>query len=97
MMQKGLFLNKKGCRRLCERESSNLEVVFRHDDDLYRGIIKDISLAGARIKTASVRFLRRGDLVTVIIPSTNGMKNVKHRGRIVWLNNEGFSIEFVNG
>jgi hypothetical protein len=95
IMRVARFLNFSGCKRSSERKRYEKEVVFSHANNIYRGIIKDISLGGAHIKTPSVNHLYRGDMVTVSIPFTTGENSVKRKGCIVWMNNEGFSIEFV--
>ena len=89
------FLNDHDFKRSSERKRYDKEIVFSHSNNIYRGVIKDISLGGAHIKTPSVNHLYRGDTLTVSIPFTTGIKNVKLKGRIIWINNEGFSIEFV--
>lgn len=83
-------------RRANERKIYNQEVIFAHSDGLYRGIIKNISLGGAHIESSSTIQFYIGDVVTVSIPYTKGNKNIKRKGRIVWMNNSGFSIEFFN-
>ena len=95
-MKEELALNNTEFRRANERKRYDKEVVFSHSGRIFRGIIKNISLGGAQIKTASVNQFDEGDIVTVSIPFTSGHKNIKRRGRIVWLNNDAFAIEFVN-
>lgn len=82
-------------RRNNERKKYSKDIVFSHSGNIYRGTIKDISLGGAHIETYSINHLDQGDMVTVSIPFTSGQKNVKRKGHIIWLNNRGFSIEFV--
>jgi len=95
-MREELNLYSSDFRRTAERKRYDSEVVFSHAGSIYRGTIRDISLGGAHIKTYNVNQFDEGDIVTVSIPFTSGHKNIKRRGRIVWLNNEGFAIEFIN-
>ena len=83
-------------RRSNERKRYGKDIVFSHSSNIYRGTIKDISLGGAHIETPSINHLYQGDLVTVSIPFSGDQKNLKRKGRIIWLNNRGFSIEFVS-
>ena len=94
-MREELFLNSSQFRRSNERKRYDTEVVFSHSESIYRGTMKDISLGGAHIRTPSVRQLSTGDIVTVSIPFTSGHKNLKRKGRVVWMNDEGFAIEFI--
>lgn len=94
-MKKNLSIDGYEYRRHNERKHYNTEIVFSHADNIYKGIIKDISLGGAHIETTSINHLYRGDVVTVSIPYTAGKKNIKRKGRIIWMNNTGFSIEFI--
>ena len=88
-------LNKEfGMKRSHERKSYIADIVFSHNSNAYRGTLKDISLGGVFIISDNVNLFDPGDLVTVIIPYTSGKKHVKHRGRIQWMNDEGFAIEF---
>jgi hypothetical protein len=82
-------------RRANERKPYEKEVVFSHFKTIYRGIVKNISLGGARIETGSVNRFSKGEIVTVSIPFSSGDRNIKRKGRIVWLNDTGFAIEFV--
>lgn len=83
-------------RRANERKIYNKEIIFTHSDGLYRGVIKNISLGGAHIESSSAMRFYMGDSVTVSIPYTSGNKNIKRKGRIVWVNNTGFAIEFFS-
>jgi Tfp pilus assembly protein PilZ len=78
-----------------ERKRYYVEVIFSHKKRAYSGSIKNISLGGAFIATSSVNQFDSGDLITLSIPFTDGRNNVKRKGRIQWLNNEGFAIEFI--
>lgn len=82
-------------RRANARKSYGKEVIFSHIETIYRGIIKNISLGGARIETGNVNQFGEGEMVTVSIPFSSGKRNIKRKGRIVWLNDTGFAIEFV--
>jgi hypothetical protein len=82
-------------RRVNARKLYEKEVIFSHFETIYRGVVKNISLGGARIETGSVNQLGKGEMVTISIPFTSGTRNVKRKGRIVWLNDNGFAIEFI--
>ena len=94
-MNNELPINGYEYRRKNKRKKYASDIFFSHSDNIYRGMIKNISLGGAHIETPSINHLYKGDLVTVSIPFTAGKKNVKRKGRIIWLNNKGFSIEFI--
>lgn len=83
-----------GFKRIHERKQYVKEVVFSHKDKAYAGQIKNISLGGAFIITASVNQFSTGDTITLSIPFSTGQKYVKRKGRIQWTNNEGIAIEF---
>ncbi len=84
-----------GFKRTHERKNYAVEIIFSHQGRAYAGSIKNISLGGAFIASSSVNNFASGDLVTLSIPFTTGKKHVKKKGRIQWLNNEGFAIEFM--
>ena len=84
-----------GYNRIHERKRYAAEIIFSHKGKAYSGSIKNISLGGAFIATSSVNQFSSGDLITLSIPFTSGKKHVKRKGRVQWLNNEGFAIEFV--
>ncbi len=94
-MKEELALNGYDFRRTNVRKRYGKEVIFSHIETIYRGIVKDISLGGARIETGSVNQFGKGEIVTVSIPFASTDRNIKRKGRIVWLNDTGFSIEFV--
>jgi len=84
-----------GFKRIHERKSYATEVIFSHNEKAYAGSVKNISLGGAFVATSSVNQFSSGDVITLSIPYTTGQKHVKRKGRIQWLNNEGFAIEFI--
>jgi hypothetical protein len=94
-MKKSLAQQGYDFRRANERKLYNKEIVFSHSKGIYRGVIKNISLGGARIETGSLKPFHKGESVIVSIPYTTGERNVKRKGRIVWLNDSGFAIEFL--
>jgi Tfp pilus assembly protein PilZ len=87
--------NDLGFKRIHERKQYAVEIIFSHKDKAYAGSIKNISLGGAYIATSSVNQFSSGDIITLSIPFTTGKKHVKRKGRIQWINNEGFAIEFI--
>lgn len=94
-MKEQYALNSYDLRRANARKLYEKEVIFSHLKTIYRGVVKNISLGGARIETGSVNQLGKGEMVTISIPFSSGNRNVKRKGRIVWLNDNGFAIEFV--
>ena len=82
-------------KRRYERKKYQTEIVFHHANRLYAGSLKDISLGGAYIETYCVNQFSKEDIVTLSIPFATGQRNVKRKGRIKWLNNAGFAVEFV--
>ena len=82
-------------RRLHERKKYQAEIVFHHANRLYAGSLKDISLGGAYIETYCVNQFSKEDIVTLSIPFASGQNNVKRKGRIKWINNAGFAVEFI--
>ena len=82
-------------RRIHERKYYNTPIMFAHKEKGYSGDIKNISLGGAFISTLHVNLFDVNDIITISIPFTSGKEHVKKRGRIKWLNDEGFAIEFI--
>ena len=82
-------------RRKHERKTYSAEVLFVCRSQAYSGTIKNISLGGAFIVTGNVNQFSSGDIITITIPFTNGMKSVKRKARVEWQNNEGFAVEFI--
>jgi hypothetical protein len=82
-------------RRVHDRKQYNTPILFAHKEKGYSGILQNISLGGAFVATPVVNFFDVNDVITISIPFTSGKKHVKKRGRIKWLNNEGFAIEFI--
>lgn len=94
MDQKFAFYNND-YRRYHERKKYPAEIVFHHANRLYAGSLIDVSLGGAYIETYCVNQFSTKDIVTLCIPFSSGQNNVKRKGRVQWLNNEGFGIEFI--
>ena len=82
-------------KRSFERKRYPAEIIFAHKNNAYRGTLRDLSLGGAFIVSDNVNLFEVGELVTISIPYTSGQKHVKRRGRIKWMNDEGFAIEFL--
>ena len=94
-MKEQCAINGYDYRRANARKPYGKEVIFSHIETIYRGIVANISLGGARIDTGNANQFGIGEMVTVSIPFTSGNRNIKRKGRIVWLNTAGFAIEFV--
>lgn len=84
-----------GFRRSHERKRYGAEVVFSFKNRAYSGVMENLSLGGAFVATASVNQFSTGDLIILSIPFTSGDRHVKRKGRISWMNNEGFALEFI--
>ena len=83
-----------GFKRSFERKRYFTDIVFSHQNRVYSGTLKNVSLGGAFIATSSVNQFSTGDQITVSIPYTTGKRHAKRSGRVKWLNEEGFAIEF---
>ena len=94
-MEQEYAVNNHCYRRLHEREKSPSEIVFHHANRLYAGSLKDVSLGGAYIETNCVNNFSTEDIVTLSIHFSYGGNSVECRGRIQWLNDVGFGIEFI--
>jgi Tfp pilus assembly protein PilZ len=82
-------------RRMYERKTYGVEIVFSDRRRGYAGTLQNISLGGAFVVTQSVNQFSPGDIVIVSIPFSSGNKHVKRQGRIKWVNEEGFAVEFI--
>ena len=82
-------------KRLHERRPYGANIVFGHQNKAYNGILKNISLGGAFIATSRANQVCPGDIITLSIPFTSGKKHIKRKGRVNWLNDEGFAVEFL--
>lgn len=81
-------------RRVHERKAYAAEVLFSHNERMYSGHIRNISLGGAFIETVHANKFSEGDSVILSIPFTSGKKHIKRTGRIKWLNPHGFAVAF---
>ena len=81
-------------KRIHNRREYDAGVTIAHMNNVYSGYLKDISLGGAFVITASVNQFYSGDLVSITIPYENKKKYLKRKGLIKWINNEGFALEF---
>ena len=82
-------------KRIHQRKPYGADVVFAHNEKVHRGIVKNLSLGGAFIKTTNTAPFSEGDRVTVSIPYTSGKQSIKRQGLIKWLCHDGFAIEFI--
>jgi hypothetical protein len=94
-MEREYAVNHHHYRRLHERKNASAEIVFYHADRLYTGSLKDVSLGGAYVETPCVGHFSTKDMVTLRISFSSGGDKVKCKGRIQWLHNSGFGIEFI--
>jgi len=75
------------------RKPYSRPVFFIADNRRYGGLTKNISSAGAFIKTH--RTLGVGKVLTLGIPLKKD-KNAKVKGKVVWSNPEGFGVKFLS-
>ena len=88
-------LNEYGFNRRYERKIYGAHVSFAHQNKVYNGILRNISLGGVFIITPIVNGFAQGDTITVSIPFASNDKHVKRKGRITRLSDEGFAVEFL--
>lgn len=93
--QKHLDTQYNVFRRQYERKNYNADIVYVINNEIFQGILKDISVGGAFVVTKTTPHINSGDLVTLSIPFTNGHKHVKRTGRVLWKNGTGFAIAFT--
>ena len=89
---------KNGKRKATEsrkhsRKSYNRSTMFATQNGIYEGSIKNISSSGVFL-TAESNFAV-GQILTLVLPFKNG-KDVKVKGKVVWSNEEGFGLKFLN-
>lgn len=94
-MEQNYAVNDYDDSRIHERKRYEAGVVFSHADRLYTGSIKNISIGGAYIETYCVNQFSPEDIVSINIPFPSGKNNFKRKGRVKWLNNAGFAVEFI--
>lgn len=75
------------------RRPYNQSTMFATRDGIFEGSIKNISASGVFIMAKSA--LKTGQIITLSLPFKNG-KEVKVKGEIVWTNEEGFGLKFLN-
>jgi hypothetical protein len=75
------------------RRPYNQFTLFTSKDGIFEGSIKNISSSGVFLTANST--LEVGQILTLVLPLKNG-KDVKVKGQIVWTNNDGFGVKFLN-
>jgi hypothetical protein len=81
-------------RRKYERKNYSADIVFASNGRIFQGNLKDISVGGAFILTKYANQVLEGEVVTISIPFTDGLKHVKRSGHVLWKNSTGFAIDF---
>ena len=81
-------------KRIHGRKDYDACVTIAHNNNVYSGYLKDISVGGAFVVTSSVNQFYSGDSVSITIPYEKKKKHLKCRGLVKWMNNEGFALEF---
>ena len=67
--------------------------LFTSQNGIFEGSIKNISASGVFL--AAKDTLEVGQILTLVLPLKNG-KDVKVKGQIVWVNDEGFGVKFLS-
>ncbi len=75
------------------RRPYNQSTMFATQNGIYEGSIKNISSSGVFL--ASKNTFEVGQILTLVLPFKDG-KEVKAKGQIVWMNDDGFGIKFLN-
>ena len=75
------------------RKPYNRSTMFATQNGIFEGSIKNISSSGVFL-TAESNFAV-GQVLTLVLPFKNG-KDVKVKGKVVWSNEEGFGLKFLN-
>ena len=75
------------------RRPYNQSTMFATQKGIFEGSIKNISASGVFITAKSA--FKAGQIITLSLPFKN-KKEVKVRGVIVWTNDEGFGIKFLD-
>jgi hypothetical protein len=75
------------------RRQYNQSTMFATQNGIFEGSIKNISSSGVFLTSESS--LEVGQILTLVLPFKNG-KEVKAKGEIVWMNDNGFGIKFLS-
>ena len=67
--------------------------MFATRNGIFEGSIKNISASGVFMVSKSA--FKAGQIITLSLPFKNG-KEVKVKGEIVWTNDEGFGLKFLD-
>ena len=76
------------------RKSYTKPVLFTSDNQYYKGLINNISRAGAFIKTKDIFSI--GQIVRLVIPGTKIDKGVMLKGKVVRFDHKGVGVKFMN-
>lgn len=80
-------------KRDAERTALKVSVDYSVKDRFYSDILENISACGAFIRTA--RVFQTGNSATLVLLLPKLEKNIKVKGQIVRLTNEGFGVRFA--
>ena len=86
-------LKKTKDSRKHPRKQYNQFTLFTSQSGIFEGSIENISSSGAFIMAKKA--FEVGQILTVVLPLKKG-KQVKAKGKIVWMNDEGFGIKFLS-
>ena len=86
-------INKTKDLRKHPRRPYNKSTLLATQNEIFEGSIKNISSSGFFIKAKKA--LEVGQILTLALPFKNG-KEVKVKGQIVWMNDEGFGVKFLS-
>ena len=97
------FADKKDSESKAEKRSKDLRkhprrpydqfTLFTTQNGIFEGSIKNISSSGVFLNAQNT--FKVGQTLTMVLPLKNG-KDVKVKGRIVWTNDSGFGVKFLN-
>ncbi len=86
-------INKTKDLRKHPRRPYDQSTMFATRNGIFEGSIKNISASGVFITAKSA--LEVGQIITLSLPFKNG-KEVKVKGEIVWTNDQGCGLKFLN-
>ncbi len=91
--QQDLKWNERKNSRKHPRRQYNQFTLFTSQSGIFEGSIKNISPSGVFL--ISEKAFEVGQILTLVLPLKKG-KQVKAKGKIVWMNDEGFGIKFLS-
>lgn len=87
--------NFDGYRRTNERINYQKDVSFSTDSMIFPATIKNLSMGGALVCTASIPQIKAGAKIIITIPFANKPGCMKRRAIVMWAENNQFGIQFI--